>query len=87
MRCEKHEFHCTYSIASRAGKPKGSRNKATLRKLENLQATKRNASSKEKIASWTSAPGAVSGQSSLYVRDRQRSDVRSESTRAFSYTK
>ncbi|EED19566.1 C6 transcription factor GliZ-like, putative [Talaromyces stipitatus ATCC 10500] len=38
VRCKKHDYKCRYSIAHRAGKPKGSKNKATLKKLENLQA-------------------------------------------------
>lgn len=38
VRCKKHEYKCRYSIAHRAGKPKGSKNKATLKKLENLHA-------------------------------------------------
>ncbi|QGA12867.1 hypothetical protein EYB26_000512 [Talaromyces marneffei] len=38
IRCKKHDYKCRYSIAHRAGKPKGSKNKATLKKLENLQA-------------------------------------------------
>ncbi|CRG86396.1 hypothetical protein PISL3812_03402 [Talaromyces islandicus] len=61
------------SIASRAGKPKGSKNKATLKKLENLQVTKRNASSKERIAAWITAPKATSTQSPLPARDRRPS--------------
>jgi hypothetical protein len=36
-RCDKHRFACRYSLADRAGKPKGSKNKATLKKLETLQ--------------------------------------------------
>lgn len=36
-RCLKQGVPCKYSLASRAGKPKGSRNKATLKKLEELQ--------------------------------------------------
>lgn len=75
VRCEKHDFQCTHSIASRAGKPKGSKNKSTLKKLENLQVTKRNGSSKEKVAAWTTAPKAPSKQNLLYMRDRRQSDV------------
>jgi hypothetical protein len=41
IRCKKHDYKCRYSIAHRAGKPKGSKNKATLKKLENLQAAQR----------------------------------------------
>ncbi|KAL1965337.1 hypothetical protein VTN77DRAFT_5774 [Rasamsonia byssochlamydoides] len=37
LRCNKQGVPCKYSLASRAGKPKGSRNKATLKKLEELQ--------------------------------------------------
>jgi hypothetical protein len=37
LRCGKQGVPCKYSLASRAGKPKGSRNKATLKKLEDLQ--------------------------------------------------
>jgi hypothetical protein len=37
LRCNKHDFTCRYSLASRAGKPKGSKNKATLKKLETFQ--------------------------------------------------
>jgi hypothetical protein len=37
-RCIKHDYKCRYSIAHRAGKPKGIKNKETLKKMENLQA-------------------------------------------------
>jgi hypothetical protein len=33
-RCYKQDLNCHYSLACRAGKPKGSKNKSTLKKLE-----------------------------------------------------
>ncbi|EED11861.1 hypothetical protein TSTA_110410 [Talaromyces stipitatus ATCC 10500] len=38
IRCKKHDYKCRYGVAHRPGRPKGSKNKTTLEKLENLQA-------------------------------------------------
>ncbi|KAH8695325.1 hypothetical protein BGW36DRAFT_361026 [Talaromyces proteolyticus] len=72
VRCEKHEFKCVYSIASRAGKPKGSKNKATLKKLENIQAVKRNTSPRTKMSTWTTPPKVPSDPNYLCLRDRRK---------------
>ncbi|KAE8348267.1 3-oxoacyl-reductase [Aspergillus coremiiformis] len=39
IRCHRHGLQCRYRIANRSGKPKGSKNRATLRKLGQLQET------------------------------------------------
>ncbi|KAJ5888063.1 hypothetical protein N7495_008104 [Penicillium taxi] len=39
-RCLRHGLQCQYGFANRSGKPKGSKNKATLRKLGQLQKEK-----------------------------------------------
>ncbi|KAB8228602.1 3-oxoacyl-reductase [Aspergillus alliaceus] len=39
IRCNRHGLQCRYRIANRSGKPKGSKNRATLRKLGQLQET------------------------------------------------
>lgn len=39
-RCLRHGLQCQYGFASRSGKPKGSKNRATLRKLGQLQEEK-----------------------------------------------
>lgn len=39
-RCLRHGLHCQYGFANRSGKPKGSKNRATLRKLGQLQEEK-----------------------------------------------
>lgn len=39
-RCLRHGLQCQYGIANRSGKPKGSKNRATLRKLGQLQEEK-----------------------------------------------
>lgn len=36
-RCLRHGLQCHYGFANRSGKPKGSKNRATLRKLGQLQ--------------------------------------------------
>jgi hypothetical protein len=36
-RCLRHGLQCQYGFANRSGKPKGSKNRATLRKLGQLQ--------------------------------------------------
>lgn len=36
-RCLRHGLHCQYGFANRSGKPKGSKNRATLRKMGQLQ--------------------------------------------------
>lgn len=40
MRCLRHGLQCLYGFANRSGKPKGSKNRATLRKLGQLQENK-----------------------------------------------
>ncbi|PLN79843.1 hypothetical protein BDW42DRAFT_201429 [Aspergillus taichungensis] len=40
IRCLRHGLHCRYRVANRSGKPKGSKNRATLRKLGQLQEEK-----------------------------------------------
>lgn len=45
-RCYKQDVICHYSLACRAGKPKGSKNKATLKKLER-------AHSKQQFERWS----------------------------------
>ncbi|PKY08164.1 hypothetical protein P168DRAFT_314284 [Aspergillus campestris IBT 28561] len=40
IRCLRHGLHCRYRVANRSGKPKGSKNRATLRKLGQLQEDK-----------------------------------------------
>lgn len=37
IRCLRHGLPCRYRVANRSGKPKGSKNRATLRKLGQLQ--------------------------------------------------
>lgn len=39
-RCLRHGLQCQYGYANRSGKPKGSKNRATLRKLGQLQEDK-----------------------------------------------
>ena len=39
-RCLRHGLQCQYGFANRSGKPKGSKNRATLRKLGQLQEDK-----------------------------------------------
>lgn len=39
-RCLRHGLQCQYGFANRSGKPKGSKNRATLRKLGQLQEEK-----------------------------------------------
>lgn len=39
IRCLRHGLQCRYRVANRSGKPKGSKNRATLRKLGQLQET------------------------------------------------
>ncbi|KNG80295.1 hypothetical protein ANOM_011252 [Aspergillus nomiae NRRL 13137] len=39
IRCLRHGLPCRYRVANRSGKPKGSKNRATLRKLGQLQET------------------------------------------------
>lgn len=39
-RCLRHGLQCLYGFANRSGKPKGSKNRATLRKLGQLQEDK-----------------------------------------------
>ncbi|KAE8146539.1 3-oxoacyl-reductase [Aspergillus avenaceus] len=39
IRCNRHGLQCRYRAANRSGKPKGSKNRATLRKLGQLQET------------------------------------------------
>lgn len=39
-RCLRHDLQCQYGFANRSGKPKGSKNRATLRKLSQLQEDK-----------------------------------------------
>jgi hypothetical protein len=39
-RCLRHGLQCQYGYANRSGKPKGSKNRATLRKLGQLQEEK-----------------------------------------------
>ena len=39
-RCMRHGLQCQYGFANRSGKPKGSKNRATLRKLGQLQEDK-----------------------------------------------
>lgn len=39
-RCLRHDLQCQYGFANRSGKPKGSKNRATLRKLGQLQEDK-----------------------------------------------
>lgn len=39
-RCLRHGLECQYGFANRSGKPKGSKNRATLRKLGQLQEEK-----------------------------------------------
>lgn len=44
-RCLRHGLQCQYGFANRSGKPKGSKNRATLRKLGQLQEEKPGCSS------------------------------------------
>ncbi|EHA22041.1 hypothetical protein ASPNIDRAFT_183991, partial [Aspergillus niger ATCC 1015] len=41
IRCMRHGLPCRYRVANRSGKPKGSKNRATLRKLGQLQDEKK----------------------------------------------
>ncbi|PYH89826.1 3-oxoacyl-reductase [Aspergillus ellipticus CBS 707.79] len=41
IRCLRHGLPCRYRVANRSGKPKGSKNRATLRKLGQLQDEKK----------------------------------------------
>ncbi|RAK99738.1 3-oxoacyl-reductase [Aspergillus ibericus CBS 121593] len=41
IRCLRHGLPCRYRVANRSGKPKGSKNRATLRKLGQLQDDKK----------------------------------------------
>ncbi|KAL2868278.1 Zn(II)2Cys6 transcription factor domain-containing protein [Aspergillus lucknowensis] len=40
IRCLRHGLSCRYRVANRSGKPKGSKNRSTLRKLGQLQESK-----------------------------------------------
>ncbi|KAL2810645.1 3-oxoacyl-reductase [Aspergillus granulosus] len=40
IRCLRHGLPCRYRVANRSGKPKGSKNRSTLRKLDQLQENK-----------------------------------------------
>ncbi|KAL4786134.1 hypothetical protein BJX76DRAFT_132735 [Aspergillus varians] len=40
IRCLRHGLQCRYRVANRSGKPKGSKNRSTLRKLGQLQESK-----------------------------------------------
>ncbi|OOF90457.1 hypothetical protein ASPCADRAFT_10623 [Aspergillus carbonarius ITEM 5010] len=54
IRCLRHGLPCRYRVANRSGKPKGSKNRATLRKLGQLQDDKKPTIS---TSGWTDAAG------------------------------
>ncbi|PWY74622.1 3-oxoacyl-reductase [Aspergillus sclerotioniger CBS 115572] len=68
IRCLRHGLPCRYRVANRSGKPKGSKNRATLRKLGQLQDEKKPTIS---TSGWTDAAGK--GQSHRISYDADHS--------------
>lgn len=50
IRCLRHGLPCRYQAANRSGKPKGSKNRSTLRKLGQLQESKSAFTSGDRLA-------------------------------------
>ncbi|OJJ39189.1 hypothetical protein ASPWEDRAFT_104673 [Aspergillus wentii DTO 134E9] len=77
IRCLRHGLQCRYGFANRSGKPKGSKNRATLKKLGQLpesQATSMHAWEKENMAFAVDYTFELTEQHGSYHTDQSTED-------------